>query len=178
VPSAAELRRALLGAGDLAGFGVDGSDDNAGGEGGCPALDTDFSSGASATAQVLLYKGSSATYVRERLRQLSTAAAQAALTRVRRAPSSCGPFSTTVAGLGMVDVTVTALGVSNIGDGSVAVRITMRPKSVPATAIENLVAIRRGGTLIIVTHTAISSIDDSLTISAAAKAYAKTKRVW
>jgi hypothetical protein len=178
VPSAAELRRALLGAGDLPGFGVEGGDPgSAGGEGGCPVLDTDFSAGATGRAEVVLYRASPATYVRERMRQLSPSVAQNALARVRGAPSSCGRYTTTVADLGPVEVTVSALGVGRIGDGSVAVRITMKPKSVALTVVQNLVLVRRGGTLIILTVLA-PSIDDALTSAAAAKAYAKTKRVW
>ena len=178
VPTTTELRRALLGSGDLAGFQVDGGTGDGGGEGGCPALDTDFSSAASAKAEVLLFQTSSSVFLRERLRQLGASAARAALQRVRSAPHGCGSFTTTVDPLGEVTVTVGTLGIGSIGDGSAAVRITMRPKSQAVVAIENLVLVRRGGTLIILTHTALTSIDDGLTSRTAAKAYGKTQRVW
>lgn len=178
-PTTAELQRALLGAGDLPGFQVDnGTDDGGGGEGGCPALDTTFSNGAKATAEVLLFRSSSSAFIRERLRQFSAETAQKAIDRVRGAPRSCGTFKTTVAALGEVTVTVGSLGMARVGDGSAAVRITMRPKIASVVAIENLVIVRRGGTLIIVTHTSLSSIEDGLTSRTVAKAYAKTQRVW
>jgi hypothetical protein len=179
VPTSADLRRALLGGGDLAGFTIDNSaDDGSAGGGGCPALDTDFSSGASASADVLLLRTTSSTFVRERLRQLTVTNARAALSRVRGAPHSCPSYTTTVTGLGEVTVTVAALGAPRSGDDTTAVRITMRPKSVSVVAIENLVVARRGGTLIVITHTSIASIDDGLTSTAIAKAYEKTRKIW
>ncbi|MEV4277937.1 hypothetical protein [Actinoplanes xinjiangensis] len=181
VPTGAELRKALLGSGDLPGFQVDGGDGggDAGG-GGCPALDTDFSSGASAKAEVLLFQSAStdSAYIRERVRQLGESRARAALDRVRGAPGSCGTFTTTVDRLGAVTVTVHRLGVGRIGDEATALRITMRPKIVSLVAVENLVLVRRGGTLIILSHTSLSAIDDALTVRAAAKAYTKTTSVW
>jgi hypothetical protein len=179
VPTSAELRRSLLGGSDLPGFAVDnGADDGGAGGGGCPALDTDFSSGASASADVLLFRSSSSVFVRERLRQLTPANARAALSRVRGAPGKCPRYATTVSNLGEVTVTVGALGTPRAGDDTTAVRITMRPAKVSVVAIENLVVARRGGTLIVVTHTAIGSIDDGLTSTAIAKAYRKTLTVW
>jgi hypothetical protein len=178
VPTNAELRRALLGTGDLSGFEVDGGAGDDGGGGGCPALDTDFSGGAGAKADVLLFQSSSSVFVRERLRQLSASSAAAALDRVRSAPGSCSGYTTTVDPLGKVTITVARLGMATVGDGSVAVRITMRPSSQAVVAIENLIVIRRGGTLIILTHTALTSIDDALTSRAATRAYAKTRQIW
>jgi len=179
VPSSAELRRALLGGDDLAGFDIDnGTGDGTGGAGGCPALDTDFSGGASASADVLLVRKTPTAYLRERLRQLTAANARAALRRVRGAPDSCPSYTTTVSGLGKVTVTVSALGAPRTGDDTTAVRITMRPENVAVVAIENLVVARRGGTLIVLTHTGVGSIEDGLTSSAVAKAYQKTLRAW
>jgi hypothetical protein len=179
VPSSAKLRRALLGAADLTGFEVDnGADDGASGTGGCPALDTDFSGGASASATVLLLRKTPSAFLRERLRQLNFTSARAALSRVRNSPGNCSSYTTTVTGLGEVNVTVSKLAAPRTGDETAAVRIVMRPKAVAVAAIENLVVARRGGTLIIVTHTSIGSIEDGLTSSAIAKAYQKTLRVW
>ncbi|GIF38043.1 hypothetical protein BC793_11275 [Actinoplanes xinjiangensis] len=180
VPTGAELRKALLGSGDLPGFQVDGGAGGDAGGGGCPALDTDFSSGASAKAEVLLFQSASteSAYIRERVRQLGESRARAALDRVRGAPGSCGTFTTTVDQLGAVTVSVNRLGVGRIGDEATALRITMRPKIASLVAVENLVLVRRGGTLIILSHTSLSAIDDALTVRAAARAYTKTTSVW
>ncbi|GIF23069.1 hypothetical protein BJ973_000573 [Actinoplanes tereljensis] len=179
VPTTTELKRALLGSGDLAGFRVDaGSDSDVGGEGGCAPIDTDFSAGARAKADVLLYQSAKSTFVRERIRQLSVSGARAALDRVRGAPRACAEFTTKVAVLGEVTVTVDPLSAPRTADDTTAVRITMRPTVASVVAIENLVLIRRGGTLIIITHTGLSAIDDSITSTAVAKAYEKTKQVW
>ncbi|MEU8662326.1 hypothetical protein [Actinoplanes philippinensis] len=75
-------------------------------------------------------------------------------------------------------MTVDRLGVGPIGDEAAALRITMRPKIASVVAVENLVLVRRAGTLIILTHTSLSGIDDGLTVRAAAKAYRKTTSVW
>lgn len=180
VPATAELRRALLGPGDLPGFQVDSDTGSGGGEGGCPVLDTDFSGGASAKAEVLLFHSSSTepVFVRERIRQLGVPGARAALGRVRGAPGGCGRFTTTVDPLGEVAVTVGTLGIAPVGDEAAAVRITMRPRLAAVVAVENLVLVRRGGTLIILSHTSLSAIDDRLTSRAVAEAYAKTESVW
>jgi hypothetical protein len=178
-PASADLRRALLGPGDLAGFRVDdGTDSDVGGEGGCAPIDTDFSGGARAKADVLLYQSAKSTFVRERLRQLSVSGARAALDRVRGAPRACAEFTTTVAALGEVTVTVDPLSAPRTADDTTAVRITMRPAVASVVAIENLVLVRRGGTLIIITHTGLSAIDDGVTSTAVARADEKTRQVW
>jgi hypothetical protein len=179
-PSSAELQKALLGPGDLSGFQVDGGAGDDAGGGGCPALDTDFSGGASAKAEVLLFQSAStdSAYIRERVRHLGESRAKAALDRVRGAPGSCGTFTTTVDELGAVTVTVGRLGVGRIGDEATALRITMRPRIASLVAVENLVLVRRGGTLIILTHTSLNAIDDGLTVRAATRAYTKTTAVW
>ena len=177
VPSAADLRRALLNGGDLAGFGPGDGGETPDGAGGCAAIDSDYSGGASATAQVLLSKGSAGPFIRERLNQLSVQAAQNAVSRIRGA-SSCGSFTTDLPGLGKIDVQATALGVPGPGDDAGGVRLTMRPRGIDVTVYENIVAVRRGGTLILLTHTSVGSVDDALTSTAASRAYDKTKQVW
>ncbi|WP_433795682.1 hypothetical protein [Actinoplanes sp. CA-252034] len=179
-PTGAELRKALLGPGDLSGFQVDGGAGDDAGGGGCAALDTDFSSGASARAEVLLFQSAAddSSYIRERVRHLGESRARAAIDRVQGAPGSCGRYTTTVDQLGAVTVTVDRLGVGRIGDEATALRITMRPKIASVVAVENLVLVRRGGTLIILTHTSLSGIDDDLTVRAAVKAFTKTTSVW
>ncbi|MFG1603391.1 hypothetical protein [Actinoplanes sp. NPDC049265] len=179
VPTSADLRAALLDPGELSGFEADsGKDSAAGGEGACPALDTDFSGGATARADVLLYNGSTTAFIRERLRQHTPGEAKAALDRIRGVPRKCARYTTSVNGLGEVAVTVRSLGAPGLGDGSAAVRIVMRPRLASIAIIENLVAVRRGGTLILLTHTAVSSIDDRLTSAAISRAVRKTEQVW
>ena len=175
-PTTAQLRAALLGPDDLNGFQVDdGTGDSGDSQGSCPALDTDHSDGAGAKAEVLLYHSSSTepVFIRERVRHLGESRARTAIRRVRDAPRSCGDFTTTVEPLGEVTVTVRPLGTPPIGDEVAAVRISLRPRTTGLVGVENLVLVRHGGALIILSHTGLSSIDDRLTGRAVARASAK-----
>jgi hypothetical protein len=181
VPSQGDLQRALLTASDLTGFTVDSSNSDAhpGASGGCAALDSDFSSGASATAEVLLTQGATGPYLRERLRQLPVSGAAAAFAQVSSAVTTCHTFTVTDPTLGTLALTVGHLEVSTYGDATVGLRVTIKPERFPAvTLYENIVAVRVGGTFMLITHTAVNGISDELTRAATSKAHAKMRAAW
>jgi hypothetical protein len=178
VPTSGQLRQALLTPGDLAGF-VTGHDDSGGaGTSGCPALDSDFSSGSSASAEALLTKAAAGVSIRERLRQFSEAGAKAVVSRIRGAAGSCAKFTGTDPKLGRMTFTVTRLSQPAHGDDSTALRITVKPDAYDVMIFENLVAVRHGGTLLVITHVAPTTIDNGLTAAATATAYRKLTPLW
>jgi hypothetical protein len=179
LPTSADLRAALLSTADLAGFSRDTTNEDPGGStANCPALDDDFSGGASGTAEALFKKADTGPFVRERLRQLSVDAAARAVSAIAGLPRACAAFTGTTPALGTVRFTVNALAVPQFGDGAAGLRITMRPEAVSVVVYENVVVVRRGGTIILITHVDLTSIDNALTSSCASKAYQKTKLVW
>ncbi|MEN3305360.1 MAG: hypothetical protein V7603_1562 [Micromonosporaceae bacterium] len=181
VPSAAQLRAALLGPADLPGFSQDSKDESPiGSTPACPALDDDFSGSATATAGALFKKSATGPFIRERLSQLSTGRASAAVSTIAGLPRRCPSFTEDVPQLnGTVRFTVISLSTPRIGDGIAAFRLTMRPDSAPGFAVyENVLIIRRGGTIILITQTDINTIDNGLTSSSGNAAYQKTARVW
>lgn len=150
-----------------------------GGEGGCSLLDSDFWSGATAEVEVLRRKSEAGPYVRERLRQLSLAEAGKAVGQVRSAVSGCKPYTVTDPNLGKIDYTFGSVEVGHYGDENASVRVIGRPQIDPRIAVySDIVAIRHGSILIIITHTAAPSIDAGLTSSAASEAYSKLAARW
>ncbi len=179
-PSQNDVQAALLTVAEMPGFAIDSTTDSSGANSlsGCPPLDTDFTAGATASAEVLFRKDGSSPFIRERLRQFPVPGAQAAMSRIRSASSSCHSFSGTDPTLGKVDFTVTTMATPSYGDETAALRVTMKPERYPATILENLVAIRRGGTLLMISDTDVNSIDNALTSSVVSKAYDKVTRHW
>lgn len=176
-PTTSQLRQVLLTPADLSGFTTGQDSDDTASSPGCAALDSDFSAGSSASAEVLL-TSSSGVLIRERLRQLSEPDARAAVSRIRGAVAGCATFTDTGSPLGKMNVTVTALSQPAHGDETAALRLTIRPESVNLTLFENLVAVRHGGTLLLLTQVSPLAIDDGLTASATGKAYTKLATLW
>ena len=101
------------------------------------------------------------------------------MSRIRSASSSCHSFSATDPTLGKINFAVTSLATPSHGDETAALRVTMNPEKYSGvTILENLVAIRHGGTLLLITDTDVNSIDDALTSSVVSKAYDKVARRW
>ncbi|MDR7320566.1 MULTISPECIES: hypothetical protein [Catenuloplanes] len=178
-PSSETLRGALLTGGDLDGFTVTGEPGQSSDMAGCTALDSDFSAGAQSAAEVLLSNGPTGPFVRERLRRLTTPAAQAAVRRVRSAASGCATYTATDAQLGAVTFTVRTLGgVPGLGAETAAVRITMAPARVAVKVYQDLVITRRGDVILMVSATMVGTPDDALIRTAARVAYDKMLRRW
>jgi hypothetical protein len=178
-PTRAQLQAALLTTADLAGFRY-GHDAATSVQGGCPALDTGLDPGARVTVQVLLEKTGNGPYVRERLILYSGhSAAGTAVASVRGAPSACPTFVVTDPVVGKLEYTVTPLSVQRYGDETAAVRLTAVSERYPSIrSYENLVVIRRGAVVILVAHTSVTTIDNSLTSAAVSTAYARASRGW
>jgi hypothetical protein len=177
-PTASQLQQVLLTPADLSGFTTGQDSGDGGSSPGCPALDSDFSAGSIASAEVLLINATSGVSIRERLRQFSESGARAVVARIREVTTSCATFTGTEPTLGKIVVTVTALSQPAHGDETTALRLTMKPESIELTFFENLVAVRHGGILLLITHGSPITIDNGLTASATGKAYTKMAASW
>jgi hypothetical protein len=166
-------------ASDLPGYSVAPPDaGGGGGSSGCPALDTDPTSGSSASAGRLFQVTKGGPYIREQLAQFSDQGAAGVLATIGSALRGCTTFVGNVPPYGTVHFTVTPFSTPNRGDGTVAMTLTMKPESYALTIYENLVMFRHGGTVISITHTAVTSIDDAMTNAAAAHAYDRVAALW
>jgi hypothetical protein len=177
-PTRAQLQAALVTPADLPGFHVM-ADVPPPDRGGCPPLDTGMDHGAGLTVETLLGKSAVGPIVRERITVYSGQSAAAAVAIVRGAPSSCPSFVIVDPTLGRLDYSIAPLAFPRYGDESAAVRVTAISESYRVAAFENLVAVRRGSVLMLITHTdsSINGIDDSLTMAVVGSAYTKLAHV-
>jgi hypothetical protein len=166
-------------ASDLPGYSLAPPEvDGGGGSSGCPALDTDPTSGSSASAGRLFQVGKGGPYIREQLAQFSPQSAAGVLTTIGSALRGCTTFVGTVPPYGTVHFTVSPFSTPNRGDDTVAMKLTMKPESYDFSIFENIVMFRHGGTVISITHTAVTNIDDAMTNSAAGRAYDLVAARW
>jgi len=178
-PTAADLRAALLTAADLpAGYSAQPVSDSGPGDSslsGCPALTSD-PAGVSDQAAVNLTGPGSSLSVSETLMQLTVKDAAKAMASYAAMPASCGSFT------GVVDTFPVAfstapLAVTAWGDQSTAVRITGNVLAVHVLIYTDVVAVRHGGTLIVVMVVGLTP-DTGFTGQIAGKAYAKVAARW
>jgi len=174
------LRSALLGPGDLPdGFTAHPPADLGGdfSVSGCSLLSED-PAGMTASAAVALNRGGPlGTTLTETLMQLSTGDATAAITRYAGLSTSCHTFTATVSG-SQITFTTTPLDFPSLGDGTVAARIVASFEGIGTVAAEDVVIVRRGGTLILLSNAGSSSVDSGLTVSSARTSLQKVAARW
>jgi acyl-CoA thioesterase len=95
----------------------------------------------------------------------------------RTVVSTCGSFSVTVGGLSLA-VTATTVTFPQIGDQTAALQINVQVLADGVIVSGDVVAIRYGGTVIVVTNVAYPALSQGLTESVAAAAYAKVASQW
>jgi hypothetical protein len=168
------LQAALLTASDLPpGFAVTNDPAGTAATTGCPPLDADVEQGARDHAQVLFKAGALGPYIRERLIQLGPGDAQHHVSAVQSAASRCATFSTHDDTVGTIEFAVSALTIDKLADATAAVRLTGHPAIADIDLYQDLVAVRRGGTLLLISQVGYASIDTDLTRSTARKAVEK-----
>lgn len=172
----ADLRAALLTTADLPrGFAVAEDPDTGAPSEGCPPLDADVEAGASAHAEVLFAKGDLGPYLRERLLRFSLSDAQSRVTRIASAVDTCRRFISHDATVGDIEFSVTRLNVEPIGDATAAIQLAGRLPAIGIGIYQDLVVVRQGTLVIVVSQISPGSIDTELTRSTVQKAYRKAQ---
>jgi hypothetical protein len=172
--AAGDLQAALLTTADMPpGFVVTQDTGDAQKSGGCPPLEADVESGARTHAQVLFKADDLGPFIRERLLELSPEDAQKVVTNLRSAVDACRHFTSHDDTVGSIEFSVSMLSVDPMGDATAAIRLTGRPTIVDLALYQDIVAIRHGDVVILISHVSMSSIDVSLTRSTAEKALRK-----
>jgi hypothetical protein len=172
--SAGSLQAALLTASDLPpGFAVTNDPTGTDTATGCPQLDTDVEQGARDHAQVLFKAGALGPYIRERLVRLGPGEAQQRVSAIQSVAGSCATFSTHDDTIGTIEFTTSTLTIDKLGDATAAVRLTGHPTIADIVLYQDLVAVRRGGTLLLISQVSYAAIDTDLTRSTARKAVEK-----
>lgn len=174
--SALDLSSALLTTDDLPGFSV--ADDPAAGEApeGCAGLQFDPESGASAHAQVLFKQSDLGPFIRERLLRFPSDGAEGLVAKVRSAADTCRSFTTRDQMVGTLEFKVSTLDIGSLADATAAIRLTGRPKDFNITLFQDLVAVRLGNVVILVSNVSPGAIDTSLTRAATRKALARLRK--
>jgi hypothetical protein len=142
---------------------------------GCPALEADPESSASAHAQVLFKMSELGPFIRERLLELSPERAQGLIATIRSAVDVCRHFTSNDKTVGTIEFSVSTLSMDTMGDATTAIRITGRPAIVNLPLFQDLVVVRHGGVVMLISHVASSSIDTDLTTSTAQRAFSKLR---
>jgi hypothetical protein len=148
---------------DAGGLGVDG----------CPLLDTGHSSDVDAQAAVAFTRGS--VVVGETILQTSESNARQSMSKLARVPGECREFTAKIEGLDFL-FTPSVLDFAPIGEETVALRLTAQFAGLPAAIEEHVVTVRRGGTILIVSHVAPGSVDRVITESITHAAFEKVTR--
>lgn len=183
-PTKAQLRAALLTVGELPGTGWT-SQPNSSSPGPkalkkCKAL----SAGQrGVTAQVAVSFSDGGTqpdgtvkpYVSEGLIQNSVAGAKQMVGAFATIPRTCGPYSLKVQGV-QISITITTEPFSRIGDEAAELKVTISAGQFSA-AVGEVIAIRHGGTVILVTDAALP-LHSGLTRQVAVRAYRKVAARW
>jgi hypothetical protein len=175
-PGQNDVRRALLTADDLpSGFTeVAVPDEGAlGAIEGCPPLDTGNSSDVDAEAAAAFTDG--AAIISETILQMPEDGARQAMSDLAKVLSECREFRTTIGGLDIV-FTPNMLDLAPMGDETVALRFIAQLAGTAVKLEEHMVAVRHGGTLLLVTHIAAGSVDRAVTESISRTAYEKVAR--
>jgi hypothetical protein len=178
VPTTADLQAALLTTADLpAGYSVEPNGSALGGSSisGCSPL-ADNPPGVLAQAAVGLADPPSNPSVGETLMQLSRADAASAMASYATIATDCSQF-TAVVDHYHVTFTTQPLAVGALGDQISAVHITGRIPSVSHPIYVDFVAIRHGGTLIVIVDVSLTS-DTAFTAQVASKAYVRVAARW
>jgi hypothetical protein len=181
VPDQADLEAALLTAGELPGSGytaqAGASAVGLGSLNACPALSAG-ESGVSAEATVSFTGGGgTGPFLNEGLFQDTVTGAQQMVGAFGTVASTCGNFSITDGGLSLA-VNVITVPFPQIGDQTAALQINVQILGENVTVSGDVVAIRYGGTVIVVTNVAYPDLSQRLTESVAAAAYAKVVSRW
>ncbi|MYS22114.1 MULTISPECIES: hypothetical protein [unclassified Streptomyces] len=178
VPSAADLRAALLAVADVPdGFTrqtgpAPGSGDSS--LAACPVLASD-PKGASASASVV-FADATGTSLSETLLQYTGSGAARAMAAYQGMPSACASFSGEVDGF-EVSFRAAPLSLPAVGDQSTTTRFTGTIPALGAALYMDVRAIRHSGTVIVVSHDGLA-VDTALTRDTAATAYRKAAARW
>jgi hypothetical protein len=174
--SPGDLQAALLTEADMpAGFRIAEDPDTAAPSGGCPPLDADHETRASARAEVL-FKGSDfGPYIRERLLRFSDGDAQKLVDMIKSAIDTCRSFAISDETVGSIDFSVAPLDIDSVGEAIAAVRVTGHVAAADLSIFQELVAVRQGRVVIMITQINAGSIDTGLTRSIVHKAAAKAR---
>jgi hypothetical protein len=180
VPDQEQLQAALLTASQLPGGGYTVQpSSSAVGLGSlkyCPALSAG-ESGVSAQASQAFTAGSAGPDVSEGLFQDTVSGAEQMLGAFTTVPRTCGSFSTTVGTLQLA-ISVAAASFPSIGDQTAAVQVNVTLAAYNATIYADVVAIRHGGTVIVITNVQYPGLDQGLTAAVATAAYNKVAARW
>jgi hypothetical protein len=179
VPTAAGLRAALLTAGGLPSGYVaqpvpSGSSAGNSSTTSCPALASDPASAASAA--VALVNAGSGSGVGELLMLVPAADAARDMARYAALPTSCQTFSAAISGL-QVTFRAAPLAVTVLGDQTTATRFTGNVANAGDAITEDIVAIRRGRILMVITCSGVAP-STAFTERVAREAYAAVAARW
>lgn len=176
-----QLEAALLTAGELPGGGYgaepQGAGITTGSIGECPELNA-LSSSASAQAEVAFFRDSSSDpdAVSEMLLQYTIGDAEAQMKLFASVPQDCATLSAKAGGFDLA-ITISAESFPVTGDQTVALRINATLVGLGTTISGDLVAVRHGGTLLLITNVGLP-LDSGLTRSLVSMAYAKVAAQW
>jgi hypothetical protein len=177
-PTRPDLQAALLTAGELPGGGFTTQAGSAGtGLGSlsaCPELSAGESGGT--PEDVSFIRAATASAVSETLIQDSVTGAEAQISQFAQVARACGSFSATVSGYAM-DVTIASEAFPATGDGTAALRLSARLAAYGVTVTGDIVAVRHGGTVIVVSNVDYP-LDSGLTRAVVGLAYAKVAARW
>jgi len=183
IPDQADLQAALLTAGQLPGGGYTVQSAAASvGLGSlkyCPALSAG-ESGVSAQASVAFTAGQVGPDVSEGLFQDTVTGAEQMLGAFTTVADTCGSFTTEVDGLHLA-ISVEPVPLPPAGDQTAAVQVNVTvtvSADEDATISGDVVAIRHGGTVIVITNVQYPQLDQGLTQEIATAAYAKVAARW
>jgi hypothetical protein len=179
VPTTAELRAALLTAGDLpAGYTaqpVSGSGLSDSSLSGCPALVSD-PTGVSASAGVNLTDAATGSSVSETLLQMRAAGAAKAFAVFAAISANCRSFSGELAGY-KVTFAAAPLPVTALGDQTTASRLTGKVSTLGASIYVDFIVVRHASTLIVLSVVGLTA-DTAFTRQMASAAYNAVAARW
>jgi hypothetical protein len=184
VPDQADLQAALLTAAQLPGSGYQeqqpGSGPGLSSLKECPALNAG-QSGITAQVNDYFVSGNAATGaetdVSEGLFQDTVTGARQMVGAFRTAVASCGSFSFTVKGVPFA-VSAALISFPSMGDQTAAVQVTVSQAAAHFSISGDVVAIRLGGTVIVITNVGYPTLSTGLTDAVASDAYAKVASRW
>jgi enamine deaminase RidA (YjgF/YER057c/UK114 family) len=142
----------------------------------CPALSAG-QSGVSAQASESFTAGQTGPDVSEALLQDTVNGARQMLGAFATVASTCGNFSAEVDSIKLT-ITVGTVPFPAIGDQAVAVQVNVTLTGYNVVISGDVVAIRHGGTVLVVTNVEYPTLDQGLTQDLAKAAYSKAKALW
>jgi hypothetical protein len=180
VPDKAQLQAALLTAAQLPGSGYQEQPPSSGpGLGSlkdCPALSAG-QSGISAQVSQSFAAGQTGPDISEGLFQDTISGARQMEGAFRTAVASCGSFSIVIKGVPFA-VNATTIPFPSLGDQTAAIQVTVSQAALQFSISGDVVAIRHGGTVIVITNVSYPMLSTGLTEAVAEDAYAKVASRW